>query len=67
MEINHLQIKLEDHQKKRGILAQFFFKSVEPKKRQISGFVKKVKKMACLHQNNFFSIPARYKCVLLIY
>jgi hypothetical protein len=28
MEINHLQIKLEDHQK-RGILAQFFFKSVE--------------------------------------
>jgi hypothetical protein len=28
MEINHLQIKLEDHQK-RGILAHFFFKSVE--------------------------------------
>jgi hypothetical protein len=28
MEINHLQIKLEDHQK-REILAHFFLKSVE--------------------------------------
>jgi hypothetical protein len=28
MEINHLQIKLEDHQKRR-ILAQIFLKSIE--------------------------------------